>query len=259
MKKFLFIVALTLFYSSAYAQVDPGLLLGLINASTTEMNAVSTAARGSVLYNTTENRLYVYDGSSWTRSDAGATDDQTLQEVLASGNSAGNLAISNLANPTGANDAANKTYVDNLPRVYMGVFRITGSGNQTISGLPFRPTSVSFAAHANVDDFNVNADNGIRNNERGLENSFGSMNGFARNDGGTIAHQVIYVGGHGNSINDISRYASNSHCVGIRYGDQNGSNLGLTTARVTQFNADGFTLNTDNYSDAIIVMYTAYR
>lgn len=259
MRKILCILAASLFYSGVYSQVDPGLLLGLINATTAEMNAVTTAARGSVLYNTTENRLYVYDGTAWIPSDPGSTDDQTLQEVLASGNNAGNLPITNLANPTGASDAANKTYVDNLPRVYMGVFRITGTGNQTISGLPFEPSSVSFMAHANVDDFNLNADNGIRNNERGLENSFGSMNGFARNDGGSIAHQVIYVGGHGNSINDISRYASDSHCIGIRYGDQNGSSLGLTTARVTQFNADGFRVNTDNYSDALLVMYTAYR
>jgi hypothetical protein len=259
MRRILAIITVFLFYLSSHAQIDPGLLLGLINATSAEMNSLSTAARGSLLYNTTDNRLYVFDGNTWTRADAGATDDQTLQEVLTSGNSAGNLSISNLSGPTAPMDAANKTYVDNLPRIYMGVFRITGTGTQTISGLPFQPSSISFAAHANVDDFNINTDNGIRNNERGLENSFGSMNGFARDDGGTIEHQVIYVGGHGNSINDISRYASNTHCIGIRYGDQNGSSLGLTSARITQFETDGFTVQTDNFADAVLVLYTAYR
>ncbi|NER09289.1 hypothetical protein SAMN06265375_1011217 [Muriicola jejuensis] len=244
---------------SLNAQIDPGLLLGLINATTVEMNTITGAERGAVLYNTTEGRMYVFNGASWERADPGSTDDQTLQEALASGNDAGSQRIINLGNPTGSQDATNKSYVDNLPRVYVGAFQINGTGNLTISGLPFQPTSITFSAHANVDDFNLDADNGIRNNERGLENSFGSMNGFARDNGSSIAHQVIYVGGHGNSINDISRYASSSHCIGIRYGNQNGDNLGLTTARITQFNPDGFTVNTDNYTDALLIMYTAYR
>jgi hypothetical protein len=85
------------------------------------------------------------------------------------------------------------------------------------------------------------------------------MNGFARDEGASIAHQVIYVGGHGNSINDISRFASDSHCIGLRYGNQNGNNLGITSARVTSFNADGFTLNTDRFADGVVVLFTAYR
>ncbi|CAN0604032.1 unnamed protein product, partial [Ectocarpus sp. 12 AP-2014] len=97
------------------------------------------------------------------------------------------------------------------------------------------------------------------NNNTGIANSFGSMNGFARNDGNTIVEQVIYVGGSGNSINDISRYASNSHCIGLRYGNQNGNNLGVTSATVTRFNTDGFTINTDSFADGIVVIYQAFR
>ncbi|SFR32000.1 hypothetical protein SAMN04490243_0405, partial [Robiginitalea myxolifaciens] len=187
------------------------------------------------------------------------TDSQDLEAVLNQGNNAAGNQISNLANPTAAQDATTKDYVDNLPRVYMGVFQITSSGLQSITGIPFQPSSISFQAHANVDSFNLNADNGIRNNERGLENSYGSMNGFVQDTGSGLNQQVIYVGGHGNSINDISRYASNSHCIGLRYGNQNGDNLGLTTARVTSLNSDGFTVEADQFADGVIVMFQAYR
>ncbi|WP_158211887.1 hypothetical protein [Robiginitalea sediminis] len=187
------------------------------------------------------------------------TDDQPLADVLSEGNSAGNAQIRDLAEPTAAQDAATKNYVDNLPRVWMGAFRITGTGVQTISGLPFQPSSISFTAHANVEDYNLDSDNGIRNNERGIANSFGSMNGFVQDTGSGLNQQVIYVGGSGNSINDISRFSSSSHCIGLRYGDQNGTSLGITSATVTSLNADGFTINTDQFADGIVVLFQAYR
>lgn len=146
----------------------------------------------------------------------------------------------------------------NNQTVFFGVFIVSSLGNQTINGLPFQPSQIKFVAHANVESLNLNSDNGIRNNERGLANSFGSSNGFARTDGITTTQQCIYVGGHGNSINDISRFASSSHCIGIRYGSQNGDNLGLTTASIVSFNVDGFTLNVDNLSDNLVVIYEAY-
>ncbi|UII76715.1 hypothetical protein LV716_02700 [Flagellimonas sp. HMM57] len=149
--------------------------------------------------------------------------------------------------------------IPNVANVYVGAFQITGAGNQVINGLPFEPSSITFSAHANVESFNLNSDNAVGNNNTGIANSFGSMNGFARNDGGNITEQVIYVGGSGNSINDISRYASNSHSIGLRYGNQNGNNLGITSASVTSFNTDGFTVNTDSFADGIVVLFQAYR
>ncbi len=47
------------------AQIDANLLLGLVNATTTEMNAISGSILGSILYNTTENSVYQYNGSTW--------------------------------------------------------------------------------------------------------------------------------------------------------------------------------------------------
>ncbi|KEZ94653.1 hypothetical protein [Nonlabens ulvanivorans] len=141
----------------------------------------------------------------------------------------------------------------------VGVVEINAAGDYTISGLNFTPTSVTFHAYANVETTNLNSDNGTRDNETGIGNSFGSMTGFARDDNGTIVQQVIYVGGSGNSINDISRFASSIHCIGVRYGNQNGISLGLLTARVTSFTPTGFVINVDNYIDGLVVIYEAHR
>ena len=47
------------------AQIDPGLLLGLNVATTTEMNAISGSVTGSMLYNTTDKKVYYYNGTNW--------------------------------------------------------------------------------------------------------------------------------------------------------------------------------------------------
>lgn len=199
----------------ANAQLESGLLLGLTNATTADINATTDATKGSLVFNTDTNQVYVFDGTSW-------------------------------------NQMGQKT-------TYTGTFRISGSGTLSVSGIPFQPTSVSFVAYANVEDFNIDSDNGTRNNETGLPNAYGSMKGFARDDNGSITEQVIFNGGSGNSINDISRYASDSHSIGVRYANQNGDKLGLTTATVTAFTSTGFTLNTDNYADGVVVIYEAHR
>lgn len=160
--------------------------------------------------------------------------------------------------------------------IYVGAFQITAAGTVNVTGIPFQPSSVTFVAHANVEDFNLNSDNGTVNNDRGIRNSFGTMNGFARQNSGTITQQVIYIGAHANSINDIARFASNTHAIGLRYGDQNGFFLGSITGSVASFNTDGFSINVtytngaitnagqnvfpgDINNEGIIVLYTAYR
>lgn len=147
----------------------------------------------------------------------------------------------------------------NTANVYVGQFIITALGNQTITGIPFEPSQITFAAHANIEALNIDSDNAVGNNNNGIPNAFGSMNGFARNDGGAIVQQVTYVGGNGNSINDISRYASNTRCIGLRYGNQNGDAVGRTLASLTAFNNDGFTINVTNKDDNVLVLYTAYK
>lgn len=159
--------------------------------------------------------------------------------------------------------------------VYVGAFQISAAGTVDVTGIPFQPTSVTFVAQANVESFDLNSDGGT-NNDQGIRNSFGTMNGFARQDGATITQQVIYVGGSGNSINDISRFASSSNAIGLRYGSQNGNSLGIIRGSVTSFNTDGFSITatytngtitntgqnvlpTDINNEGIIVLFTAYR
>lgn len=142
------------------------------------------------------------------------------------------------------------------PTVYTGTFIISAEGAVTVTGIPFEPSQVTFVANANIESLNIDTDNGVGNNDRGIDNAFGTMNGFARNIGGTLAQQAMYTGGHGNSINDISRYASNTNCIGVRYGDQNGSSLGKIEAAFDAFTADGFSLIV-NYTDGVITANSA--
>lgn len=49
----------------SHAQLDGGLLLGLTNATTLEMNTVTNPVTGSLLYNTTEQSVFQFNGSTW--------------------------------------------------------------------------------------------------------------------------------------------------------------------------------------------------
>jgi hypothetical protein len=187
---------------------------------------------------------------------------------------------------TSGNTRVTKTYdgtqwVAESVNVYVGFFIVSSSGVTTVTSIPFQPSQVTFVAHANVESLDLNVDNGIGNNVRGINNSFGTMNGFARrNTDNSITQQVIYVGGHGNSINDISRFSSSSNCLGLRFGDQNGNNLGVISGALTAFTTDGFTINVtytngiitinsanpvvnvqpaDVQDEDVVVLYTAYR
>ncbi len=219
-KKIALTVLLLFVAASLKAQIDGTLLLGLTLATTAEMSTITGPVEGSLIYNSEEEKMYL------------------------------NTASGFVGIPS-ADDASNSYYV--------GSFIISGTGNQSITGLPFEPSSVTFTAYANIDSANIDADNGVNDNENTAINVHGSMMGFARNDGGSIAQQVIFNGASGASVNDISRYASSSHSIGLRYADNNGTSLGLTSASLTSFNTDGFTVNTDNFTGGILVIFEAHK
>ncbi|BFP43243.1 hypothetical protein FGF1_40880 [Flavobacteriaceae bacterium GF1] len=219
MNRYTYLFPLLLLYGTmVQAQLDEFSVMGLPTATAAEITAITAASQGALAYASDENRLYLFDGTSW-----------------------------------------NVMVRQSDPNVYSGFFIVSATGNVTVSGIPFQPRNITFIAHANVESINLNSDNATRNNESGLPNSFGTSNGFARDDSGSITQQNIYIGGSGNSINDISRFASSSHCVGIRYGNQNGDNLGETTVALTAFNSDGFTVNVDSFADGLVVLFTAYN
>jgi len=171
------------------------------------------------------------------------------------------------------------------PRVYTGVFVIerTAAGANaaddtfpiSITGIPFQPSQVTFVAHANVAS-KISEGFSTKNDSR-INNSFGTMNGFARALTGTTVttdQQVIYVGGSGNSINSIGWFSSSNHCIGVRYGNNDAKNLGIIKGALSSFTTDGFNIdvtyntgvsNADGYSlslfraEKLVVLYTAYR
>ncbi|WP_158845493.1 hypothetical protein [Algibacter sp. L1A34] len=258
MKKYTLMLALCVSFFGAQSQVgigtttpDDSAILDIDSDSkgiliprltTTQRNSITLPAIGLLLFNTTTSRFEFNSGSVgtpiWNPINSHATVSTDLGNILGSGTDSG-------------------AYIGST--TYVGKFIITNTGTQTITGLPFEPSSIKFSAYANVETEDLSADNGTVNNDNSFQNSFGSMQGYASNYGGTIDQQVIFNGGHGNSINDISRYASSSRAIGIRYGSQNGDLLGLTAAEVTSFNTDGFTINISNRTENIVVLYEAYR
>ena len=162
--------------------------------------------------------------------------------------------------------------------VYTGVFVIDRTGNaapanddftEEIRGIPFQPNQVTFIAHANVDLKNT-GDNGVIRSGNFIQNSFGTMNGFANASTGSLVQQVIYVGGSGTSINKIGWFSSSTHCIGVRYGNQNAGNLGIIKGVLNSFTTDGFNIDVTyavsdindsaNLRDEkLVVLYTAYK
>ena len=160
-----------------------------------------------------------------TSTNASATGEITFSDE--NGNTTGKVQVVS-ANADNKIEVGNDGGAYLGPTVYTGFFIIEyngGSSDATIT-LPFKPSQVTFVSHANVDSLNSKGDN-ASNNSNTIINSFGSMNGFANASTGTLVQQVIYVGGSGNSINDIGWFSSSSHVIGVRYGNQDGNNLGV--------------------------------
>lgn len=258
MKKHALLIALMLCYCLNYAQVGIGTTTphassvldiestnkGVLvpRLTTTQINNITNPANGLLVFNVTTDSFVFNSGSTsspiWSNISSNPTVSTDSGNIISSGSDSG-------------------AYLGST--TYMGKFIISGTGNQTITGLPFKPSQIKFTAYANVESYNINADNGVGNNNNTYQNTFGSMSGFATNYSNVINQQVIFNGGSGNSINDISRYASSSQAIGIRYCNQNGDSQGLTAASVTSFNTYGFTINVSHHTENIVVLFEAYR
>jgi len=200
------------------------------------------------------------------------TTDDT--EPAAADSLTGDIWFDDSAAPTQTKiyDGSNWNTVGAVPSVYTGVFVIerTTPITKNITGIPFQPSQVTFVAHANVDVINTGVDGAISpSSTNNIGNSFGTMNGFANASTGTIEQQVIYLGGSGASINRIGYFSSPSHCIGVRYGNQNAENLGIIKGALTSFTTDGFDIEVtynvsgidpnDFRAEKLVVLYTAYK
>jgi len=200
------------------------------------------------------------------------TTDDT--EPAAADSLTGDIWFDDSAAPTQTKiyDGSNWNTVGAVPSVYTGVFVIerTTPITKNITGIPFQPSQVTFVAHANVDVINTGVNGAISSSSTDdIRNSFGTMNGFANASTGTIEQQVIYLGGSGASINRIGYFSSPSHCIGVRYGNQNAENLGIIKGALTSFTTDGFDIEVTYNASAIdpaafrdeklVVLYTAYK
>ena len=146
----------------------------------------------------------------------------------------------------------------NIPtEVFIGKFTISNSASIEVSSVPFQPDMIEFHAQAPVNGYNT--DQSGTGNGNTADNFAGSMTGFARDDSGSITQQVISSGGSGNSINAISYYASSSEVVGVRYGDQNGGDIGSNRFSLSSFDSDGFTLSRNEYERNMVVVFKAYK
>ncbi len=307
MKKILLILFISLTAFAKAQTTDPAYLVNIQKASQVEIDAYNPADLeiGMLVYNTDENRIFEYTASGFLAILTEPDISETVTTLVDNGdgtatytnenNTTVTVGIVGPQGPPGADGADGATGPQGPQgppgtdgatgpvgpsNAYTGFFIIdnttlttTGTYSQSISGIPFQPSQVVFKAHPNIGSFNLNDDNALGANNTGLlENTFGTMNGFAR-AGSPIAQAVIFSGGSGSSINNISRYANNTQCIGLRYTNNNGNNLGVISASLASFTATGFNLNItytlgtigsaavqdDILDESVIVLFTAYE
>jgi len=75
--RLLIIIGFLVAFGSLKAQLDPNYLLVLKKATTAEINAVTTAEKGALVYNTDDDKVYQFDGAVWVVSAADGDADST--------------------------------------------------------------------------------------------------------------------------------------------------------------------------------------
>lgn len=80
-KKIISTIVLLSFFNLGYSQIDINSVMGLPSVAQSVIDAASTEtfSTGSIIYNTTDNSIYTYNGTQWVRNSG--TDDQNTDEV----------------------------------------------------------------------------------------------------------------------------------------------------------------------------------
>lgn len=126
-----FLLGITLLVSGVtYGQIDAGALMGLPTATNTEMLNITGMSIGSLLFNTTDQKIYRYTSTGWET----ASDNQNASEV--------NLVTPvDVNNVTGDPGAGNETTVE---QVVQAIAPITSR-----AGRVFYPPSIAIDAGTN--------------------------------------------------------------------------------------------------------------
>ncbi|WP_298321158.1 hypothetical protein [uncultured Aquimarina sp.] len=147
----LLLTILLLCLTQVYAQIDEGSVMGLPTAATTaEMNGVTGAATGAILYNLEENKIFVFDGTNWVST----ANDNWLVD--------GNIGLPNTSFLGHQDDVKMEIRSNNLPLLQFGRRATLGltqgfadyddddqplvyvNGNGTTSALQFAAGAASF-------------------------------------------------------------------------------------------------------------------
>lgn len=183
MKKIFVLVVLILIGEISYGQIDGNLLLGLTQATDTEMSEIMNPPLGSLIYNTTDFSIYQYSGSSWTR----IFDEANNGSVATKINFGGHWTNTDVATDLNVNDVVapifgSESYKDDGNTLY------EVSGNTLIVKADGR-----YDIRANLSFVNIN---GIRNNPTARiaidGNKIGARaaSGYMRNGSGHIQSSI---------------------------------------------------------------------
>ena len=169
-----------------------------VEAALAELAAGSTDDQ-TVSTDGTAGNISIEDGNSITLNvndaDADATNEiQDLGEVLTEGNDGGGAAITNIADPTNAQDAATKAYVDAIADDDITAASLDGSNVLTISE---GTTDVTVNLSALVDDADADASNELQTISR-------SGTDVTLSDGGGTVSIADNDNDSSNEIQDIS-------------------------------------------------------
>lgn len=67
MRQLCILTLMLLAFANLNAQIDSALLLGLTNATTTEMNTIVGSIEGALLYNKDDQKVYLFNGTNWVQ------------------------------------------------------------------------------------------------------------------------------------------------------------------------------------------------
>lgn len=152
---------------------------------------------------------------------------------------------------------SSRNHYFNSPRFYANWFTLSGTApfTQTVS-VDLHPEIVLFYAAPSVSGMNVNDDAGTGGST--MLNYSGSSFGMATlQPGGSISNGCVHSGGSGNSINEVSRYSSNSYSIGVRYADMDGVALGYNEAYVSSVSDGSMEITADTHDNDLLVFFLA--